>query len=106
VIVLDSGHGITCKCGESFKTSEEHTRHVAIQEVLEEVKRIGGKKFYRQAKAWEEDAHSGDLREFAETQGLELKPENATRIAKKELIYMIRHHDEHHLDQYPAGGNE
>lgn len=103
---MDSGHSITCKCGENFKTSEEHTRHVAIQEVLEEVKRIGGEKFYRQAKAWGEDAHSGDLQEFTANHDLELKPENATRIAKKELIYMIRHHDEHHLDQYNVGGNE
>jgi len=106
---LESEHGITCECGETFKTSEEHTRHVAIREVLEEVKRIGGEKFYKQAKAWEEDAHSGDLQEFTANHGLELKPENATKIAKKELIYMIRHHDEHHLGQHHdhgQGGNE
>lgn len=106
---METERGITCKCGETFKTSEQHTRHVAIREVLEEVKRISGEKFYKQAKAWEEDAHSGDLQEFTANHGLKLKPENATRIAKKELIYMIRHHDEHGLGQYQnngEGGNE
>ena len=63
---MESEHGITCECGQTFKTSEEHTRHVAIREVLAEVKRIGGEKFYKQAKAWEEDAHSGDYLETIE----------------------------------------
>ena len=92
---MESEHGLTCECGETFKTSENYTQHIAIEEILEEVKRIGGEKFHKQAKAWEEDAHSGDLKGFAQNHDLELKPENATKIAKKELIHMIRHHDEH-----------
>jgi hypothetical protein len=100
---LEAEHGITCKCGQTFKTSEEHTKHVAIQEVLDEVKRIGGEKFYRVAKEWEDDAHSGDLREFAATHDLELRPENATRIAKKEIIYMIQHFEEIQVDGYQDG---
>ncbi|GCF15050.1 hypothetical protein Harman_29850 [Haloarcula mannanilytica] len=58
------------------------------------MKRIGGKKFYKQAKAWENDAHSGDLQEFTANHGLELKPENATQIAKKEIIQIVNHHDQ------------
>jgi len=100
---LESEHGITCKCGQNFKTSEEHTKHVAIQEVLDEVKRIGGEKFYKVAKKWEDDAHSGDLREFAATHDLELRPENATLIAKKEIIYMIQHFEEIQVDGYQDG---
>ncbi|WP_435185101.1 hypothetical protein [Halobellus sp. EA9] len=57
------------------------------------MKRIGGTRFYKLAKQWEEDAHSGSLQELAESHGLELKPGNATEIAKKELIHIIRHHD-------------
>jgi hypothetical protein len=97
---LESEHGITCKCGQTFKTSEEHTKHVTIRKVLDEVKRIGGEKFYTVAKQWEGDAHSGDLREFAATHDLELRPENATRIAKKEIMYMIRHYGELQIDGY------
>jgi len=105
---LESEHGITCECGQTFKTSEEHTRHVAIREVLAEVKRIGGEKFYTVAKQWEDDAHSGDLQEFTATHDLELRPENATRIAKKEIIHMIHHHDEYGINGYQdsEGGTE
>jgi hypothetical protein len=105
---LESEHGITCKCGQTFKTSEEHTKHVAIQRVLDEVKRIGGEKFYKVAKKWEDDAHSGDLREFAANHDLELRPENATRIAKKEIIHMVQHFEEYHIDGYQdeEGGPE
>lgn len=97
---MESEHGITCKCGQTFKTSEEHTKHVAIQEVLDEVKRIGGEKFHNVAKKWEDDAHSGDLQEFAATHELKLHPENATKIAKKEIIYMVQHYDEIQVDGY------
>ena len=97
---MEPEHGVTCKCGQTFKTSEEHTKHVAIQEILDEVKRIGGEKFYEVAKEWEDDAHSGDLREFAATHGLELRPENATRIAKKEINHMVQHYEEYHIDGY------
>ena len=97
---MESEHGVTCKCGQTFKTSEEHTKHVAIQEILEEVKRIGGEKFYEVAKGWEDDAHSGDLREFAAAHSLELRPENATQIAKKEINHMVQHYEEYHIDGY------
>lgn len=105
---MESEHGITCKCGQTFKTSEEHTKHIAIRKVLDEVKRIGGEKFYQVAKQWEDDAHSGDLREFAATHDLELRPENATRIAKKEIIHMVQHHDEYCINGYQdsEGGTE
>lgn len=100
MIVLESGHGLTCKCGQTFKTSEQHTKHVTIEKILEEVKRIGGEKFHKVAKNWEDDAHSGDLREFAAAHNLELTPENATKIAKKEITHMVQHYDEIHVDGY------
>jgi len=100
VIVLEPKHGITCNCGQTFKTSEEHTEHVAIQKVLDEVKRIGGEKFHKVGKKWEDDAHSGDLRELAATHDLELQPENATQIAKKEITHIIQHYDEYQLKGY------
>jgi len=105
---LESEHGITCECSQTFKTSEEYTKHVAIKEVLDEVKRIGGEKFYQVAKQWEDDSHSGDLREFAVTLDLELRPENATQIAKEEIDHMVQHYDEYHIDGYhdSEGGNE
>ena len=108
MIVLESEHGITCECGQTFKTSGEHTKHVAIQEVLSEVKRIGGEKFYQVAKQWEDDAHSGNLQEFAATRSIELRPENATQIAKKEIIHMVRQHEEYRIDGYQdsESGNE
>ena len=76
-------------------TQENNTQQQdAIQKILNEVKRIGGEKFYNQAKAWENDAHSGSIQELAQAHNLELTPENATQIAKKEIIYIVEHHDE------------
>lgn len=72
----------------------------AIQKVLNEIKRIGGEKFYKVAKNWEDDAHSGSLQELAQAQNLELTPENATQIAKKEITHMVQHYDEIHVDGY------
>jgi len=66
----------------------------AIEKTLNEIKRIGGPKFYNQAKAWENDAHSGSIQELAQAHNLELTPENATQIAKKEITHIIEHHDE------------
>jgi len=100
---LESEHGITCECGQTFKTSEEYNKHVVIGEVLAEVKRIGGEKFYTIAKQWENNGHSGGLREFATTHGLELRPENATQIAKKEINHMVQHYEEYHINRYQDG---
>jgi len=76
------------------------SRQAAIQEILAEVKRIGGEKFHKVAKEWEEDAHSGDLRELAATHDLKLQPENATQIAKKEITHIVQHYDEYQLNGY------
>lgn len=92
---MESEHGITCKCGQTFKTSKKFTEHVAVQRVLEEVKRIGGEKFYEVLRQWENDAHSGDVQEFVQNRDLELKPENATQIAKEEIKHIVAHHDEY-----------
>ena len=76
-------------------TYENNTQQQdAIQKVLDEIKRIGGTKFYKVAKKWEDDAHSGSLQELAQAHNLELTPENATQIAKKEIIHIVEHHDE------------
>ncbi|WP_128906776.1 hypothetical protein [Halorubrum amylolyticum] len=76
-------------------THENNTQQQdAIEKTLNEVKRIGGEKFYNVAKNWEEDAHSGSLQELAQAHNLELTPENATRIAKKEITHIVEHHDE------------
>jgi hypothetical protein len=76
-------------------TYENNTQQEdAIQKTLNEIKRIGGEKFYNQAAAWEKDAHSGSIQELAQAQDIELKQENATQIAKKEITYIVEHHDE------------
>jgi len=76
-------------------TQENNTQQQdAIQETLNEIQRIGGEKFHTVAKQWENDAHSGSLQELAQAHNLELTPENATQIAKKEIIHIVEHHDE------------
>ena len=76
-------------------TYENNTQQEdAIQKTLNEIKRIGGEKFYNQAAAWEKDAHSGSIQELAQAQDIELKQENATQIAKKEITYIVEHHYE------------
>lgn len=97
---MQSEHGFICKCGQTFKTGEELTEHVAVNKTLSEIKRIGGERFQTVAEEWQNDAHSGDLQEFAENHDLELKPENATQIAKKQINHMVRHYDEYEIDGY------
>jgi len=76
-------------------TQENNTQQEdAIEKTLNEVKRIGGEKFYKQAEAWENDAHSGSIQELAQAHNLELTTENATQIAKKEITHIVEHHDE------------
>jgi len=94
---LEVDHGINCECGETFSQPEKLKEHIAVQQVLEEVKRISGERFHQIAQRWEDDAHSGDLHEFIANHDLELIPENATRIAKEKIKHIVNHFDEYCL---------
>jgi len=97
---MQSEHSFKCECGDTFKTGKELTEHVTVNKTLSEIERIGGERFHTVAKEWEKDAHSGDLQDFAENHDLELKPQNATQIAKKQINHMVRHYDEYAIDGY------
>jgi len=96
---METEHGITCECGETFQTTDALERHiediVVIGQVLDEIKRIGGEKFYRVAQCFEQDTHAGDIRELAATEDIPLTEENAMELAKQELTHLINRYDEY-----------
>jgi len=91
---LQTEHGIKCTCGQTYQNPEKLTRHVTTEKVLDEVKRIAGDRFHELIEGIERDARSGNIHELAESHGIEMKPENATDIAKKQIIHLVRRHDE------------
>jgi hypothetical protein len=97
---MQANHDFICECGESFKTGEELTEHVAVHETLSEIKRIGGERFQTVAKELEKEDHDRNLQKVAENHDLELKPQNATEIAKKQINHMVCYYDEYDIDRY------
>lgn len=95
---VSTEHGIICDCGKTFEDLDGLDQHLTVKQVLEEVKRIGGEKFRKVCESWENDGHSGGFSEFCESHGIELTPENATRVAKEAIKAVVERHDEYGLD--------
>ena len=100
MIVLESEHNFICDCGRTFKTGKHLTKHVATKEILAELKRIGGPKYYRVAQAWEDNPNSNGIQDFANDHDIELTVENATEIAKEGVTHIVQHYDEYEVDTY------
>lgn len=92
---MEVEHGLTCECGQTFQNPEELRRHVTIEKIKDETRRIIGLRLRAIISRWEDSLQAGDLQESTSQQDLELAPENATEIAKKQIIHTVRHFDKY-----------
>jgi hypothetical protein len=94
----EQDHKMVCNCGKTFNEAENLQQHVeekTVEKTLEEVRRIGGNRFYKLLKYYEEDAHSGGIRDAAASTEKPLQPENATYLAKIALNQIINQYENH-----------
>lgn len=92
-----TNHGLTCTCGETFQTPDAYTEHVTVEQVLDAVKDIGGEKFHRIIKQDEQNAHAGNLTEFADQVDITFSPDNARELAKEVVAHYVRRYDDYML---------